>query len=145
MGSVPKLGRSSDGGHGNQPQYSCLENPMDRGAWPATVHRVSKGPTWLTEHDGKQNQVADGFLVMVPSFPSLFHPLPPVFFHPLQVCGPYVSPSISPLQLPPFLLLLSLNSPISSFCCPPFFALSNQTHHSVHKLDIIIELISLSL
>ena len=46
---------------------------------------------------------------------------------------------------PPFLLLLSLNSPISSFYCPPFFALSNQTHHSVHKLEFIIELISLSL
>ena len=35
--SIPKLGRSHGGGHGNPLQYSCLENPMDRGAWRATV------------------------------------------------------------------------------------------------------------
>ena len=34
------LGRSPEEGHGNSLQYSCLENPMDRGAWWATVHRV---------------------------------------------------------------------------------------------------------
>ena len=34
-------------GNGNQLQYSCLENPMDRGAWQATVHRVAKSQTWL--------------------------------------------------------------------------------------------------
>ena len=39
MGSVPGLGRASAEGNGNQLQYSCLENPMDRGAWQATVHR----------------------------------------------------------------------------------------------------------
>ena len=42
VGSVPVLGRSPRGGHGNRLQYSCLENPMDRGAWWATVHRVAK-------------------------------------------------------------------------------------------------------
>ena len=41
-GSIPKSGRSPGGGHGNPLQYSCLENPMDRGAWQATVHRVAK-------------------------------------------------------------------------------------------------------
>ena len=40
VGSIPGLGRSPGGGHGNPVQYSCLENPMDRGAWQATVHRV---------------------------------------------------------------------------------------------------------
>ena len=35
------------GGHGNPLQYSCLENPMDRGAWRATVHGVAKSQTWL--------------------------------------------------------------------------------------------------
>ena len=40
-GSIPRLGRSPGGGHGNPLQYSCLENPMDRGAWQATVHRVA--------------------------------------------------------------------------------------------------------
>ena len=40
-GSIPGLGRSLGGGHSNPVQYSCLENPMDRGAWQATVHRVA--------------------------------------------------------------------------------------------------------
>ena len=40
LGLIPGLGRSPGGGHGNPPQCSCLENPMDRGAWPDTVHRV---------------------------------------------------------------------------------------------------------
>ena len=39
---IPGLGRSPGGGNGNPFQYSCLENPMDRGAWPATVHGVTK-------------------------------------------------------------------------------------------------------
>ena len=41
-GSVPGLGRGPGRGHGNPLQYSRLENPMDRGAWWATVHRVTK-------------------------------------------------------------------------------------------------------
>ena len=48
MGSVPGLGRSPGEGHGNPLQYSCLENPMDRGAWQATVHRVTKIWTQLS-------------------------------------------------------------------------------------------------
>ena len=40
-------GRSPEVGHGNLLQYSCLENPMDRGAWLVTVHRVTKRWTWL--------------------------------------------------------------------------------------------------
>ena len=42
LGSVPGLGRSPGGGHGNLLQNSCLENPLDRGAWRATVHRVAE-------------------------------------------------------------------------------------------------------
>ena len=41
-GSIPGSGRSPGEGNGNLPQYSCLENPMDRGAWKATVNRVTK-------------------------------------------------------------------------------------------------------
>ena len=41
-GSIPGSGRSPGGGHGNPLQYSCLENPMDRGAWQATVHRSQR-------------------------------------------------------------------------------------------------------
>ena len=44
---IPELGRSPGGGHGHPLQYSCLENPMDRGVWQATVHRVTKSLTWL--------------------------------------------------------------------------------------------------
>ena len=40
MGSIPGWGRSPRGGDGNPLQYSCLKNPMDRGAWQATVHRI---------------------------------------------------------------------------------------------------------
>ena len=42
MGLIPESGGSPGGGHGNPLQYSCLENPMDRGAWQATVHGVAK-------------------------------------------------------------------------------------------------------
>ena len=49
VGLVSGSGRSPGGGHGNS-QYSCLENPMDRGAWWATVHRVTKSWTQLSAH-----------------------------------------------------------------------------------------------
>ena len=44
-GLIPGSGRSPGGGNGNPLQYSCLENPMDRGAWGATVHGVAKSQT----------------------------------------------------------------------------------------------------
>ena len=46
-GVIPGSGRSPGGGHGNPLQYSCLENPMDREAWWATVHRVTQSWTRL--------------------------------------------------------------------------------------------------
>ena len=42
LGLIPRLGRSPGEGNGNPLQYSCLENPMDRGAWRATFHGVAK-------------------------------------------------------------------------------------------------------
>ena len=39
---IPGLGRSPGGGNGNTLQYSCLKNPIDRDAWLATIHRVTK-------------------------------------------------------------------------------------------------------
>ena len=45
LGSIPGLGKSSGGEHGNPLQYSCLENPMARGAWWATVHGVAESRT----------------------------------------------------------------------------------------------------
>ena len=47
--SIPRLRRSPGGGHGNPLQYSCVENPMDRGAWQATLHRVAKSWTGLKQ------------------------------------------------------------------------------------------------
>ena len=55
MSSVPGSGRSAGGGHGNPLQYSCLENPMDRGAWRATVHRSQESDrTEATKHSTVQ-------------------------------------------------------------------------------------------
>ena len=48
-GSIPGSGRSAEEGNGNPLQYYCLENPMDRGAWLATVHGVAKSRTRLSD------------------------------------------------------------------------------------------------
>ena len=50
LGSIPVLGRSPGGGNDNPLQYPCLENPMDRGVWQATVRRVAKSRTQLNTH-----------------------------------------------------------------------------------------------
>ena len=47
MGLIPGSGRSLGGGHDNQLQYSCLENPMDSGTWWATFHRITNNQTQL--------------------------------------------------------------------------------------------------
>ena len=49
LGSIPGLGRSTGEGNGNLLQYSCLENPMDREAWWATVHGVAKSQPGLSD------------------------------------------------------------------------------------------------
>ena len=52
-GSISRSGRSPGGGHSNPLQYSCLENPMDRGAWQTKVHRVTESWTqlkWMSTH-----------------------------------------------------------------------------------------------
>ena len=58
VGSIPGLGGSPGGGHGNPLQFSCLENPMDRGAWRAVVHRVPElDTTEATAHTGGYYQL----------------------------------------------------------------------------------------
>ena len=55
-GSILGSGRSPGGGHGNPLQYSCLENPMDRGVWQATGHGVAKSRTqlkWISRQVGR--------------------------------------------------------------------------------------------
>ena len=60
-GSTPESGRSPGGGHGKPLQYSCLENPMDRGAWWATVYGVTQSWTrWKLE----QQQHLSGYKVI---------------------------------------------------------------------------------
>ena len=65
VGSIPGSGRSSGGEHGNPLQYSCLENPTDRGAWWATVHGVAQSQTqwsglaWHTAWQGRGAVVSD--------------------------------------------------------------------------------------
>ena len=49
-GSVPGLGRFPGEGNGYPPQYSCVENPIARGAWRATVHGVAKSQTQPSDH-----------------------------------------------------------------------------------------------
>ena len=52
-GSVSRSGRFSGGGHGNPLEYSCLENPMDQGAWQVIVHRVAESAmTEVPQHSG---------------------------------------------------------------------------------------------
>ena len=56
--SIPESGRSSGEGNGNPLQYYCLENPMDRGAWLATVHGVAKSRTQLSDFTSLQEILA---------------------------------------------------------------------------------------
>ena len=70
LGLIPGFGRSPGGGHGNPLKYSCLENPMDRGAWQATVHGVAKSQIRLNDfhfHFGPSLMVGS-----LPSDPSCF-------------------------------------------------------------------------
>ena len=53
-GLIPGSGRSPGGGYGNSLQYSGLENPMDRGAWQATVHMIPMSQTRLNLHAQKR-------------------------------------------------------------------------------------------
>ena len=71
---IPGLGRSSEGGHGNPLQYSCLENPMNRGTWWATVHRVAKesDKTEVTEH-AYSRFLLQGIFSTQGSNPGLLH------------------------------------------------------------------------
>ena len=49
VGLIPELGRSPGEGNSNPLEYSCLENPVDRGTWRATVHEVTKSRTQLSD------------------------------------------------------------------------------------------------
>ena len=77
FGFNPGSGRSPGGGHGNPLQYSCLENPTDRGAWWATVHGVAKSQThlkWLSRHaQEKDHHVSGSTLTEKPSVSTIWN------------------------------------------------------------------------
>ena len=56
VGLIPGPGRHPGRGNGNPLQYSCLGNPMDRGAWLATVHGVAKSQTCLSVHENNREE-----------------------------------------------------------------------------------------
>ena len=84
LGSIPGSGRFPGEGNGNPLQYSCLENPMDGGAWWATVHGVAKSQTRLSDfihslhsHLTESFPFADPFyLALISTLPSQPQPLP---------------------------------------------------------------------
>ena len=88
VGSIPWSGKSPGGGYCNPHQYSCLENPLDRGAWRATVHRVGKSRTWLERlsmhaytqlrHPGSPEGPEMKYLCLAVSFPSVHLTCPEV-------------------------------------------------------------------
>ena len=63
VGLIPGSGRSPGEGHGNPLQYSCLENPMDRGTWRATVHGFAKSQTWLSNWALPQSHLTHHWLI----------------------------------------------------------------------------------
>ena len=72
-GSIPGSGRSPVGGHGDPLQYSCLENPTDREAWQATVHRVTQSQTPLKQlSTAQQSGITACISVLEPA--SMAHP-----------------------------------------------------------------------
>ena len=71
---IPGVGRLHGGGHGNPPQYSCLQNPTDIGAWWATVHRVAKSQTRLEQLS--THAVQEGLFVYLFVFNSLYLLIP---------------------------------------------------------------------
>ena len=71
VASISGLGRYSGGGHGNPLQYSCLENPMDRGVCQATVRSIAKSWTWLKQLSNTHTHTHA--IIHVWFFPSLLH------------------------------------------------------------------------
>ena len=85
VGSSPGWGRSPGGGHGHPLQYSCLENPMDRGAWWASIHRITKSwkrLKWLSMHTCMYRYKTEGNCICF-FFLFCFHSLIFLLIYPL--------------------------------------------------------------
>ena len=133
-GSIPGLGRYPRGGNGNPVQYCCLGNPMDRGAWRATVRRVAKSRAWLSDwaHTQAESRVKLCKIIKVSVKAICGSPLPPpsqappklasyrwpkwsTFFKKHQHCG-RTPPQISILPL------TSTRAPVWRHGCPSTWA-----------------------
>ena len=77
LGSIAGSGRSPAEGNGNPLQYSCLENPMDGGAWQATVHRVTKSQTQLSNFTSVSIIIKTPLSLWIVRVPLSWPPLPP--------------------------------------------------------------------
>ena len=106
--SIPGLGRSPGGGNGNPLQYSCLENPMDRGVWQATAHSVSKGWTRLS------NQTRTPPVGRTRVWDEKEHSQSHLWELPSSICWLMCHPTAIPEQLKYFFWLMSW---ILSECC----------------------------
>ena len=98
MGSIPKSGRSPGEENGNPLQYSCLGNPMDRGAWWATVHRVKMSQTqWTTEHacTHTPEKLEAPASPPTPTGPQVLQALGPTWSHPWWMQTDAQDPSFS--------------------------------------------------
>ena len=84
-GSIPGLGRSPGEGNGNPLQYSCLENPMDRGAWQATVHGFAKSQTRLNDFTFTFFCIIVGLSLMCFFSNAYYFNLCPLFYKPLMM------------------------------------------------------------
>ena len=141
LGSIPGLGRSPGGGYGNPLHYSCLENPMDRGAWRAPVHGVAELDTTERQSTVALSGEFQAFIlppivhpptVHQPSIPPRFlHPFVPPFIHHQSVHPPSSHPSSTPLSTshpPPATICPSLR-PSSLYPCLHLFLHPPFIHH----------------
>ena len=127
LGSISGLGRSPGGGHGNSLQCSCLENPMDRGAWRAIVHGVAKSGTRLKRLSAHTHVY---IYMCILSLEPPSHP-PPV--PALQVIrerraeGPVLRSSPRQLPTPPVVVYISTLR-VQFTCCPSQYLLQCLAH-----------------
>ena len=133
MDSIPGLGRSPGGGHGDPFQYSCLENPMDRGAWQAMVHNGAKCQTrlkqltmhacmwkitWVLRVRAPQNILKD----MLP-WPCHLPPLTPHAFYPIPTHTLLVNLSHSFLVSLSYIVGFAITLGLKKWVCPNMTAL----------------------
>ena len=125
VGLILGSGRSLGGGHGNQLQYSCLKNSMDRGAWQVTVHGGAKSQIWLNIHMRSFTSVQFSRSVVSDSLwphesqharPPCPSPTPGVHLNSCpssQWCHPAISSSVIPFSSCPQSLPASESFPMS--------------------------------